>query len=123
MTPTSRSAVRWVTASFCAGVLLALSVRALPAFMDAYLDASRARFDLMTEVPPGEASYLISYDDFATLETLARADDDIIDVNAGNFSGIGRITFRHARSPSIERVRRHTNTAFMLSTTIPLICH
>ncbi|MEM9604073.1 MAG: hypothetical protein AAGA11_14495 [Pseudomonadota bacterium] len=123
MTTASRSAVRWIACGFCAGVLLALSARALPAFMDAYLDASRARFDLMTEVPPGEASYLISYDDFATLETLARADADILALNAGNIGGIGRITFSHAQSPAIERVRQHPNTAFMLSTTIPLICH
>ena len=123
LTTSKRSPLRWILGGFVLGIGLALAVRALPVFMDAYLDASRARFDLMTDVPPGEAKYLISYDNFDTLLALAETDTDIVSVNAGNFSGIGRVTFSRADSPAIERVRRHPNTAFMLSTTIPLICH
>ena len=115
--------LRWIVGGFCLGVGMALAVRAMPVFLDAYLDASHARFDMMTDVPPGEASYLISFDNFDTLAELANAEEDIVDVNPGNFARIGRVTFAHANSPAIDRVRQHPNTAFLLSTTIPLICH
>ena len=77
----------------------------------------------MTAEPAGEASFLISVDDFSVLDGLAAEDDDIVAVDTGVFSGIGRVTFAAADSPAIERLRQHPNTAFLLSTTIPLICH
>ncbi len=117
------TATRWIAAAFACGVLLALAARAAPGFFNAYLGASRIRFDVMTAEPAGEASYLISVDDFSVLDGLAAEDDDIVAVDTGVFSGIGRVTFAAADSPAIERLRQHPNTAFLLSTTIPLICH
>lgn len=91
--------------------------------MGAYLEASRARFDLMASAPPGEARYLIGFSDFDTLAELARSEPDIRGVDRGNFAGIGRVTFSRSDSPAIEMLRQHPNTAVLLRTTIPLICH
>ena len=117
------TAPRWIGLGFFVGVVLALGSRAAPTFFDAYLEASKTRFDIMTAEPEGETSYLINVDDFAVLEAIAAANPDIVALNAGNFTGFGRVTFSSAQSPAIDTLRHHPNTAFMLSATIPLICH
>ncbi len=98
-------------------------ISALPSWWQAYQDSSLARYEMMTGKDEGPIDYMIYHRNFDALETLAAADPQIISVDRGLFSGVGRVVFASPSSPAINTLRTHPGTGFMVDSTVPIFCH
>ena len=98
-------------------------VSALPSWWQAYQNSSLARYELMTDSAEGPVDYMIYHQDFDALEALAEEDPEILGVDRGMFSGVGRVVFASPASPAINRIRLLPDTGFLVDSTVPIICH
>ncbi len=98
-------------------------VSVLPSWWQAYLDSSLARYELMTESSAGPADYMIYHQDFDALELFATNNTEILSIDRGLFSRLGRVVFASAASPAINDVRLLPGTGFLVDSAIPIICH
>lgn len=96
---------------------------ALPGWWQAYQDSSLARYELMTDSSEGPVDYMIYHQNFDALEALAAEDPEILGVDRGLFSGVGRVVFASPASPAIDKLRLHPDTGFLVDSTVPIICH
>lgn len=112
-----------------AGIALAVGwggmafISALPSWWQAYQNSSLARYELMTNSSEGPVDYMIYHQDFDALQTIAEQDPDILGVDKGLISGVGRVIFASPDSPAINRIRLHPGTGFLVDSTVPIICH
>lgn len=98
-------------------------IAALPSWWQAYQNSSLARYELMTDSAEGPVDYMIYHHDFDALEALAQEDPEILGVDRGMFSGVGRVVFASPASPAISRIRLLPDTGFLVDSTVPIICH
>jgi len=98
-------------------------INALPNWWNAYQNSSLARYELMTDSAAGPVDYMIYHQNFEALEAKVATDPEILEVNRGMLSGVGRVVFASAASPAINKLRLDPDTGFMVDSTIPIICH
>lgn len=85
-------------------------------------ESSLAKYEMMNG-ERGPTTYLISHDNYAVLQEMANANEDILGVEQHQGSNVAKMAFISAQSPLIEEVRQLSVVTNMINRNVPMICH
>lgn len=87
-----------------------------------WFEAAEQRYLTMTG-DVGPVTFVVSVDDYATVEQAALDLEGVLGVEMHEFPSLAAIAFRTADSPAIERIAALDAVSDMTKKFVPMICH